>query len=185
MTVGTPETPSDMGADSGVVHAPGVNEGAYAIAELLDQVLRAVVQGFTNAGVPLPTRRYWTTGTPTSDCEQVVVAFRQAYYGPPGDEASEPQRCDGPRSANIEVHVTRCVPTPKGSRGTPPSPQEIQESATIRLVDSWLLLDFAPILDQWNGFGMPGGLGVIGTVETGESKGGFQSTILTLTMATP
>lgn len=157
---------------------------AQSIATMLQGVLDRVVDGYAQAGVDLPARRFWMTGTPAHDCEQLVVVFRQAYIGPPGDEASDPQRCDGPRSAAIEVHVTRCIPSPKGTRATAPKAEDIQAGAAKQVVDAWLLLDLAPATEQW---GFPGGpgLGVIATVEAGEPQGAFQSTVLNLTMAIP
>ncbi len=163
---------------------PQLAEDARSIAKMLDAILERVVTGFERAGVSLPERRYWRTGTPPADCEQVVVTFRQAYYGPPGDEAAMPQQCDGPRSAVVEVRITRCVPTPKGTRQTAPEAADIQAAADLQVVDAWLLLDFAPDLESWNG-AAPGGLGVIGTVDAGEAQGAFQSTVLTMNMAIP
>lgn len=157
---------------------------ARAIANMAQGVLDRVVEGFERAGVSLPERRFTKTGSPVSDCEQVVVVFRQAYIGPPGDEASEPQRCEGPRSAALEVHITRCIPVPRGTKQTAPSPESIQESSEQQMIDAWLLLDLAPSTDQWDQFGGPG-LGVIATVEAGEAQGGMQSTVLNLTMAIP
>lgn len=163
---------------------PDLAENARSIANMLDAILERVVAGFERAGVALPERRYWRTGTPPVDCEQLVVTFRQAYYGPPGDEAATPQVCDGPRSAVVEVRISRCVPTPKGTRATPPSGDEIQQASKAQVIDAWLLLDFAPDLESWNGMS-PGGLGVIGTVDAGEAQGAYQTTVLTLNMAIP
>lgn len=155
-----------------------------SIFQAASEVLDRVVAGYEIAEVPLPARRFIQTGTPAHDCEQVVVTFRQAYYGPPGDEAAAPQHCDGPRSMNIEVHVVRCIPAPKGTRNWVPGAAEITEMARTQMKDAWLLLDLAPALESWNAMA-PGGLGVIGTVETGEPQGAFQGMVLTLTMAIP
>lgn len=169
----------------GVDKSQGFDNDAYSIADLLDSILNGVIAGFENAGVALPNRRYWTIGTPPVDCDQLVVSFRQAYYGPPGDEASEPQRCDGPRSAAIEVRISRRIPVPKGTRSHAPKAAEIQLGAQQQLVDAWLLLDFVPNLDFWNGPLSPGGLGVIGTVDGGEAQGDYQTTVLNLTVGIP
>jgi hypothetical protein len=153
---------------------------------MMDGVLERIVAGFDRAGLDLPARRYWTTGAPVVDCEQLVASFKQAYVGPPGDEAADPQRCDGPRSASIEVHVTRCIPVSGGRSGSvPPSAEAIEAASRVQVQDAWLLLDLAPDTEQWDGL-MPGrGLGVIATVEAGEPQGGYQSTVLNLTMAIP
>ena len=155
-----------------------------SIVVMLREVLARIVGGYELAGVPLPERRYTTTGTPAVDCEQLVVIFRQAYIGPVGDEADGPQRCDSPRTAALEVHVSRCIPTPKGTRSVTPGAAEIQLAAEQQMVDAWLLLDLAPSTDTWNGLA-PGGPGVIATVEAGEPQGGYQTTVLMLTMQVP
>ena len=155
-----------------------------SIVVMVQEVLDRIVAGYKQAGVALPERKYTTTGTPAVDCEQVVVVFRQAYIGPVGDEANDPQRCDGPRTAVLEVHISRCIPTPKGTRSAAPTAESIQEGAELQMQDAWLLLDLAPSTDTWNGLA-PGGPGVIATVEAGEPQGGFQTTVLNLTMQIP
>lgn len=154
-----------------------------SLVTLLDGVLERVVAGFEQSGVKLPERRYWTLSQPAADCEQLVVSFIQAYYGPPGDEASSPQRCDGPRSAAVDIQLIRCIPT-VGARGRAPSAAQIQESSEQLAIDAWLLLDIAGSLDMWDA-PLPGGLGVIATVDAGEPQGGFQSVTLHLTTAIP
>lgn len=168
------------------VPLPGQEEPAAheSIVVMLREVLDRIVGGYELAGVPLPERRYTTTGTPAVDCEQAVVIFRQAYIGPVGDEANGPQPCESPRSASLEVRVSRCIPTPKGTRATPPTPEAIQEAAELQMQDAWLLLDLAPSTDTWNGLA-PGGPGVIATIEAGEPQGGYQTTVLMLTMQVP
>lgn len=167
---------------------PIIDEGRTAevrsIVDMLREILDRIVAGYEQAGVLLPSRQYTTTGTPAIDCAQLVVIFRQAYVGPVGDEASDPQRCDGPRTAVLEVQVSRCVPGPKGPRATAPSAEAIQEAAELQMQDAWLLLDLAPSTDVWNGMA-PGGPGVIATVEAGEPQGAFQTTVLQLTMQIP
>lgn len=159
-------------------------EDVRSIATMMQEVLDRIVGGYEQSGIHLPERRYTTTGTPSVDCEQVVVVFRQAYIGPVGDEADGPQHCDGPRTAALEVHVSRCIPTPKGTRSVTPEAAEIQSAAEQQMVDAWLLLDLAPSTDTWNGLA-PGGPGVIATVEAGEPQGGYQTTVLMLTMQVP
>lgn len=165
-------------------HDDQLAQWSTSIYDAAQEVLDRVVAGFEIAEVPLPGRRIIQTGTPAHDCESVIVTFRQAYYGPPGDEASAPQRCDGPRSMSIEVHIIRCIPAPKGSRNWAPSAEDLTAAGRRQMIDAWLLLDLAPALESWNSLG-PGGLGVIGTVEAGEPQGAFQPTVLTLTMAIP
>jgi hypothetical protein len=152
------------------------------LVTLLGDVLDKVVAGYEQSGVELPERRYWTLSQPAADCEQLVVSFVQAYYGPPGDEASSPQRCDGPRSAAIDIQIIRCIPT-VGARSRVPSAEQIQTGSEQLAIDAWLLLDIAGELDMWDV--APPGMGVIATVDAGEAQGGFQSVTLHLTTAMP
>lgn len=163
---------------------PAEEAGVFSIYSMMETIMERIVAGYENLGVSLPDRRYLGLATPAVDCEQLVVVFRQAYYGPPGDEASEPQRCDGIRTAVIEVQLWRCIPVPKGGRQTAPSATTLQEGLKPLLGDAWLLLDLAPDTESWNGAG-PGGIGVIATVEATEAQGAYQGVVLTLTMAIP
>lgn len=162
-----------------------MKEEASSIANMLDVILDRIVGGFESYGVGLPERRYWLIGQPVHDCEQVTVSFTQAYIGPPGDQASEPQNCNQPRTAQLSIEVVRCVPTFNSTKNRIPEASKIQESAKKQVVDAWVLLDIASSLDTWDN-DLPGrGLGVIATVEVGQASGGFQATVLQLTVAIP
>jgi hypothetical protein len=104
------------------------------------------------------------------------------YVGAPGDEATQPRRCSDPRSATINVSVSRAVPV-VGQNGRPPSAETIESSSEITAYDAWILLDSASQLDTWETSGF--GLGVIATVEVQAPEGGFQTVTLTLTAAVP
>lgn len=156
---------------------------ARSLVRMLDKLLVDLVAGFENYGITLPGRRYWTLGTPAADCEQVVISLVQTYIGPPGDEATSPQRCDAARSATVTIQVIRCVPV-ISPRGAAPTPDQIQTASEALAVDLWVTLDLISALDQWDSMGGPG-LGVIATGEAGEPQGGFQGVTVTLTMAVP
>lgn len=153
-------------------------EDAMNLVKLMDFLVEKVVEGFTERGVDLPDRRFWKTGSPVHDCEQLCVFFNQAYVGPPGDEAADPQKCESPRSAQIGVQLVRKVPTITGTRGTLPKAESIQAASVQQAIDAWTLLDISCTLDDW-------GLGVIATVDAGEAQGGFQASTLNLTVAIP
>ena len=158
-------------------------ENSRRLVTLLDGTLERVQTIYANVGVELPGRQYWTLGTPAWDCEQLVVSFVQAYFGPPGDEATRPQPCDGVRSAALTVQVVRCIPT-VGKRGTAaPSAESIQAMSEQLAIDAFLLLDLAPQLDQWDP-GYPG-MGVIATVDSAEAQGGYQGVTLNVTAVIP
>lgn len=160
-----------------------VNSDAKNLAVFMQLVLDQVVSSFASYNMPLPIRRYWTLGAPAVDCEQVVVSLIQMYVGAPGDEATTPRRCSDPRSATINVAVSRKVPT-VGQNGRSPSAESIESFAEISAYDAWIMLDSAAQLDVWEpagGFGV----GVIATVEVNEPQGGYQTVTLTATVAVP
>jgi hypothetical protein len=159
-----------------------VSSDAKNLANLMQNVLNAVIGTYTSYTMPLPGRRYWTLGSPSVDCEQVVISMLQMYIGSPGDEATVPRRCNDPRSVTLLVQVSREVPT-VGANGRPPTGDAIQDGSEISAYDAWILLDSARLLDQWGPANF--GLGVIATVETNAPEGGFQTVSMTITMAVP
>lgn len=163
-----------------------ISPDALSLVNLLDEILLRVQTGFAEAGVDLPDRQYWTTSTPAADCEQLVVFFNQAYIGPPGDEAADPQNCNSPRTAQIDIQILRCIPSPKsGTRVRAPSAEDIQEASRRQAIDAWVLLDLSCTLDTWNGDVGGRGMGVIATVDAGEAEGAFQGPTMHLTVAIP
>lgn len=163
------------------INKANVSSGAKNLAVMCQEVLDKVVAAYATYTMPVPTRQYWTMGQPTVDCEQLVVSFVQMYVGAPGDEATEPRRCSDPRSATINISVSRQVPV-VGVNGRPPSASDIEDYAEISAYDAYILLDCASSLDTWDdGFG----LGVIATVEVQTPEGGFQTAVATLTLAVP
>jgi hypothetical protein len=160
-----------------------VDESAFNLKDLMEGVLERVVTIYNSYGVPLPERKYWTMTQPAIDCEQLVVYFGQAYLGMPGDQAAEPQRCNVPRSAVINIMLARPVPV-VGQSGQTPGADKIQKASEIVAVDSWILMQSLNLLDQWDDDGLYGP-GVIATVTSGETSGGFQSVVMQVTMVIP
>ena len=156
---------------------------ALNLKDLLEGVLDRVVSIYESYGMPLPTRRYYTFGQPAVDCEQVVVSFAQMYLGPPGDEASLPQRCNMPRTVVMNIFVSRAIPV-VGANGKAPDGDKIEKAAEVSAVDAWILMNSLYLLDQWEEDG-PFGLGVIATVDVDEPQGGFQTVNMQITMAVP
>ena len=152
------------------------------LKEMMDGVLEKVCNTFQSYNVTLPSRQYWTMGQPALDCEQLVVAFTQMYLGTPGDQATDPQRCHVPRTAVINVILTRQIPT-IGQSGKAPSASKIEESSYISAVDAWVMMESINQLDQWDETGF--GLGVIATLDMIGPEGGYTSTNLQLTIAVP
>lgn len=165
------------------------------LVELAELILNTVVATYADQGVDLPERRYLAVGGPGStvhDCEQLTVSFEQAFSGLPGNQAQEPAKCSGPRSAVFVIEVVRQLPlsntaaanptTPVPSRygnvveGVAILPAEVQSDiARKQMIDGMLLLDA----------GLRAGettvVGSLADVSAGQPQGGFQAMTLTLT----
>lgn len=165
-----------------IVDISGVSAGALNLKNLMDGVLEKTIDVFEEYNVPLPTRRFWTVGEPAIDCEQLVVSFIQTYLGLPGNQASEPQRCQSPRSVVLTISISREIPV-VGVNGKAPTGDKIEEASRIAVVDAWMFMELINKLDQWE----PGefGLGVIATADSSGFDGGFQTTAMQLTMVVP
>jgi hypothetical protein len=165
-----------------IVNIDGVSAGALNLKNLMDGVLEKTVEVFEDYNVPLPSRQFWTVGEPAIDCEQLVVSFIQTYLGLPGNQASEPQRCQTVRSAVLTISISREIPV-VGVNGKAPTGDKIEEASRIAVVDAWMFMELINKLDQWE----PGefGLGVIATADSSGFDGGFQTTAMQLTMVVP
>jgi hypothetical protein len=165
-----------------IVDISGVSAGALNLKNLMDGVLEKTVEVFEEYNVPLPSRQFWTVGEPAIDCEQLVVSFIQTYLGLPGNQASEPQRCQSPRSVVLTISISREIPV-VGVNGKAPTGDKIEEASRIAVVDAWMFMELINKLDQWE----PGefGLGVIATADSSGFDGGFQTTAMQLTMVVP
>lgn len=160
----------------------GVSEDSTHLRDMLDGIIERIGTVFQSHNVGLPSRRYWTMGQPAIDCEQVVVSFVQMYLGAPGDEATTPQRCNVPRSAVLQISISREVPT-VGMNGRPPSADKIEQASHMGAIDAYVLMECVREFDMWDETGY--GLGVIATVNVEGPEGGFQTVNMQLTMAIP
>jgi hypothetical protein len=165
-----------------IVNIDGVSAGALNLKNLMDGVLEKTVEVFEEYNVPIPSRQFWTVGEPAIDCEQLVVSFIQTYLGLPGNQASEPQRCQAVRSVVLTISISREIPV-VGVNGKAPTGDKIEEASRIAVVDAWMFMELINKLDQWE----PGefGLGVIATADSSGFDGGFQTTAMQLTMVVP
>lgn len=161
-------------ANGGVLQPSDVDD----LAQLADKLLAKVQEIFGQVGIALPGRQYVTLGSPAQDCEQLTVSWQNAYAGLPGQEMSEAQRCDAPRSAVFIITITRCVPVSDGAGGSrPPKTSDLITSAHGLYHDAWLLLISAQSMDDY--------LGIIANVEAGDAQGGLQSVALSVTLGVP
>jgi hypothetical protein len=159
-----------------------VSEDSLNLKNMMEGVLERVQTAFQSYNVELPSRCYWTMGTPAVDCEQLVVSFLQLYLGTPGAQVGEPQRCHVPRSATLSISISRNTPI-VSQNGRPPAPDKIELASSVQAIDAWVLMESINLLDQWDDAGY--GIGVIATLEAGAPEGGFQTTTMTITMAVP
>jgi hypothetical protein len=167
-----------------IVNTANVSNDAKHLANLLQEVLNRVITVYDSYDMPLPSRRYYTFGVPVVDCEQVVVSLIQMYVGAPGDEATEPRRCNDPRSAVLNISVSRAVPIAQPN-GSAPLADDIQDANQVLAYDAWILMESIQALDSWASVAGYPGLGVIATVDADPAEGGFATTRMTITMAVP
>lgn len=125
-----------------------VSEDSLNLKEMMEGILDKVQTVFQSYNVELPGRCYWTMGQPAVDCEQLVVAFVQMYLGAPGAQIGEPQRCNVPRSATVNISISRTTPI-VSSNGRPPTPDKIELASSVQAIDSWILMQSINSLDQW------------------------------------
>jgi hypothetical protein len=164
------------------IDGTGVLEDATNLRDMMSGVLERVETIFQSYNVSLPQKKYWMMGQPAIDCEQVVVSFLQMYLGAPGAQVGEPQRCHVPRTATLNVSISRATPV-VGQNGRPPTQEKIQQASEILAIDSWVLMQSINLLDQWDETGY--GIGVVATLDVSGPEGGFHTTTMTITMAIP
>jgi hypothetical protein len=165
------------------VNVSAVSEDAKVLDGFLREVLDRIVTVYDSFNMPLPARKYYTFGSPAVDCEQVVVSLAQVYLGTPGDQVTEARRCNDPRTATLNISVSREVPIAQ-SNGNPPLPESVLQANQVCAYDSWILMESINSLDTW-GDSLSIGMGVIATLDYEPPEGGFQTTVLTITMAVP
>jgi len=159
-----------------------IDEEAFSIRDAMNDILSGVESAYQSYNVPLPTRRYWLTGDPAFDCEQVTVSLMQTYLGMPGDEATSPQACNGPRTLVVNISVVR--PTASLSKnGNAPSAEAIQKASEWAAVDMFVLMNSLSSFDTWSVYG--GAPSAIATITTNTHEGNFMSTQAQITMIAP
>lgn len=169
-------------------------------AAIIGRALLARLEAmYLQYGVPLPERRYWTTGTLPPDCEQVVVslvALREGLVNDQGDAGSAQQPCQTFVLADYVITISHCFPTPD-DRGNLPLPEQIGEAADRAATDAYLLEKLAGCWFDITGYDVnpdilqrtdengdllpiPSGFGVDASVEIEDPQGGVQSVSLKL-----
>jgi hypothetical protein len=133
--------------------------------------------------IALPARRYWQTGQPAYDCEQMVVWLESLQEGLIGDVAAPQHPCDVFITATFKVAVVRCIAV-GDDNGTPPLPAAIEATAKPLAQDAYLLMKASCRFDMYGADveGAPlGGMGVDANLEFEEPSGGMAAVVLTVT----
>jgi hypothetical protein len=152
------------------------SERQRSVVDLLDSVLASIVDFYAQENIPLPERRYWTTGEAAADCAQLVVVLIQTYLGVPGGEGLEPAPCHGPRTAVMGVQILRKAHVPQGANAA--DANTIQTMSVGTAVDSWALMDAIRQLDEMNN-------GVVVSINTQPPSGGLQGILATVALQIP
>lgn len=162
---------------------PAYKTTIYEALETLRDTLNATAAEYS---IELPTRQYFDSGGPNEsphDCEEVVFTFEQMYNGFPSGPNDTPTTCEGPRTATFSVEIVRCTPTPKRAAGRtgallPPDIAELDALVSKQGQDAWLLMDAG--LKAAEQIGLE--IGGLADVVMGQEAGGFQATVLNLTV---
>lgn len=161
--------------------SPGWGAAAYmarpdgpVVSQFMDFALDQVVAVYGSAGIPLPSRRYWSIGSEAFDCEQAVLTLRAVSLGTAGG-FSELTQCDGPRSLSFALQVVRCVPV-ADSRGRAPVPEAIEEASRDVALDFEVMIYSLPAaLDVYQ-------TGVVAGASAIAPEGGFHGAAATYTV---
>lgn len=157
----------------------GVDVEAFDLENTMERVLQTIVDVYASYNMPLPERQYWGIGRPAEDCAQVVVSFLRMYLGAPGQESTTPQNCNQPRSAVLNISVSRNIPS--GVKGNAAPIRLAMEASANTAADVTILMSSVRQFDNWNEFGH--GPGVIASVDAQDAGGLIQTVNMSLILA--
>jgi hypothetical protein len=134
---------------------------------------------FEDAGVELPSRRVITVGEAAIEDESVTIMWGGTLVGPPANEVTL-SRGETPRSATFDVQIWRSVVQGRGGAHTAhaPRPDAIADKAFRAMMDAWLLMDVARLVDVE-------AIGTLASTAALPPSGGLQGVAMTLTLAVP
>jgi hypothetical protein len=111
----------------------------------------------------LPARQLISVAQPAGDGEELAVYVARCYPGLPGREATQPQPCGGPVSAEIAVELWRCHPANNGT--AIPSADALTAAAAMLHEDMLLLINSADLAAETldlNGEALTGAATILG-----------------------
>lgn len=108
------------------------------LVDLVSSVRSSIEAEFLDADITLPARSYFQHGTISVDCPATLaIGVLRIYQGQPTGETLDLARCVLPRTAEVDIQLWRCVPTPDGRYM--PTPAELETSAIELFTDGWVL----------------------------------------------
>lgn len=160
-----------------------IDEDVFQLRDAMDNILAGLESVYQSYNVPMPDRRFWTIGeTPVVDCDQIAITFLQMYLGAPGDDAQQPQNCNGIRSMVVQINVSRKRALPRaGARNVSPAAEQIQGDAVWSTIDAVTIMNGIGSLDQFS-MGQPQ---AIATVTANGFEGDYFTTSVQLTIPVP
>lgn len=127
------------------------------------QLLTATGTTFAAHTVALPARQLVSVAQPAGDGEELAVYVARCYPGLPGREATQPQPCGGPVSAEVAVELWRCHPTNEGT--AIPAAAALTDAAATFHQDLLLLISSADLAAEQldlDGEALTGGATILG-----------------------
>lgn len=103
-------------------------------------LLAQAVNAYTAAGLTPPDRRYVSAGEPAWDDEQLVVQVDSFRWGLPQTPGIAVAQSPALRTADLIVHITRCMPGPD-EQGQPPTAALLDASSRTLLVEAWTVFE--------------------------------------------
>lgn len=115
----------------------------------LRRLQESVESFFSQAGVPLPERRFIAVGDIGSqswDCEQLSFNFIKMYFGSPGEGEGTATGCPIALSGDFVIQLVRCAPTARTATRSnvkvlPPQVEAIEDATLVQAIDAQLLLE--------------------------------------------
>lgn len=107
---------------------------------LASGVLAKAVAAYTAAARTPPARQYVSAGVPAWDDEQLVVEVAGLRWGHPQQPGIALAQGYALRTADLVVHVTRCMPGPDDN-GNPPTADVLDSASQTLLGDAWTVFE--------------------------------------------
>lgn len=154
------------------------------LVESAQLILDRIVDNFDSNSIEIPAHRYIAVGelgSTAHDKEQITVGFSNMSDGLPSNSVAAGNICKVADHASFYVELVRCTPQPVvlhgGAKSIAPPVDKLQEYATLRMKDAWLLKRVADDMSAtiWNKKAVYG-------ITVPPESGGMQAVVLSLNM---